>query len=207
MKSGFVSIVGRPNVGKSTLFNRLIGERISIVENTPGVTRDRVYADCEWTGHAFTLIDTGGLELKSEDEMWTHIRAQVEIAVENADAILFVLDGKTGLSLDDTAIASFLRKNCTVPVIVAVNKLDNNEMDTLYDFYSLGFGTPIGISAEQSKGLGDLLDALVEAIPAVSPDEDADAIKIAIVGRPNTGKSSLTNKILGYDRVIVSPMP
>ena len=206
MSKPLIAVVGRPNVGKSTLFNRLVGERISIVENTPGVTRDRVYADCEWTGHAFTLIDTGGLELKSEDEMWTHIRAQVEIAVENADAILFVLDGKTGLSLDDTAIASFLRKNCSVPVIVAVNKLDNNEIDTLYDFYSLGFGTPIGISAEQSKGLGDLCDALVEAIPKVNPDEDADAIKIAIVGRPNTGKSSLTNKILGYDRVIVSPI-
>ena len=206
MVKPLVAVVGRPNVGKSTLFNRLVGQKISIVENTPGVTRDRVYADCEWTGHSFTLIDTGGLELKSEDEMWMHIRRQVEIAVENADAIVFVLDGKTGLSLDDTAIASFLRKNCKVPVIVAVNKLDNNEQDTIYDFYSLGFGAPVSVSAEQGKGLGDLLDEIVNAIPTVSPDEDADALKIAIVGRPNTGKSSLVNKILGYERVIVSPV-
>ena len=133
-----IAIVGRPNVGKSTLFNRIAGDRISIVEDTPGVTRDRIYADSEWCGHAFTLIDTGGLELKSEDEMWSHIRAQVEIAVEAADAIVYVVDGKTGLTLDDEAIAAYLR-GAKVPVILAVNKIDNNELHEAYRFYSLGF--------------------------------------------------------------------
>lgn len=203
MNKPLVAIVGRPNVGKSTLFNRIAGERISIVEDTPGVTRDRLYADCEWCGHAFTLIDTGGLELKSEDEMWVHIRAQVEIAVEAADAIVYVVDGKTGLTLDDEAIAAYLRK-AKVPVILAVNKIDNNEMHEAYRFYSLGFGEPYAVSAAQGKGLGELLDAVVDAVPAVSPDEDEDVIKIAIVGKPNAGKSSIVNRLLGYERVIVS---
>lgn len=198
-----VAVVGRPNVGKSTLFNRLVGERISIVENTPGVTRDRVYADVEWCGRTFTLIDTGGLELKSEDEMWSHIRTQVEIAIQAADAIVYVVDGKTGLTLDDQSITTFLRKSDR-PIILAVNKLDNNEQHGLYDFYSLGFGEPFGISAEQGKGLGELLDAIVEAIPVATPDENPNQLKIAIVGKPNAGKSSLANKLLGYDRSIVS---
>ncbi|MCQ2602569.1 MAG: ribosome biogenesis GTPase Der, partial [Clostridia bacterium] len=198
-----VAIVGRPNVGKSTLFNKLVGERISIVENTPGVTRDRLYADVEWCGHAFTLIDTGGLEMKSEDEMWSHIRSQVEIAVQSAQAVLYVVDGKTGLTLDDEVITEFLRAS-NKPIILAVNKLDNNETDNIYDFYALGFGEPMGISAEQGKGIGDLLDAIVDAIPQVSYEEDSERLKIAIVGKPNAGKSSLTNKLLGYDRCIVS---
>ncbi len=198
-----IAIVGRPNVGKSTLFNRLVGERISIVENTPGVTRDRVYADVEWCGKVFTLIDTGGLELKSTDEMWQHIRSQVEIAVENADAIVYVVDGKTGLTLDDENVTAFLRKTDT-PVILAVNKIDNNELHNLYQFYSLGFGEPYGVSAEQGKGLGELLDAMLEAVPAITPEEDPERLKVAIVGKPNAGKSSLANKLLGYDRCIVS---
>jgi len=198
-----IAIVGRPNVGKSTLFNKIAGERISIVENTPGVTRDRVYADCEWCGRAFTLIDTGGLELKSEDEMWMHIKTQVEIALDTANAILYVVDGKTGLTIDDNLVCSFLRKS-NLPVILAVNKLDNNEMDATYDFYSLGFGEPYAVSAEQGKGIGDILDALMEVVPVVVPEEDPDRIKIAIVGKPNAGKSSITNKLLGYDRCIVS---
>lgn len=203
MNKPLIAIVGRPNVGKSTLFNRLAGERISIVEDTPGVTRDRVYADCEWCGHAFTLIDTGGLELKSEDEMWMHIRAQVELAIDASDAIVYVVDGKTGLTLDDEAITAYLRR-AKVPVILAVNKIDNNELHETYQFFSLGFGEPYAVSAAQGKGLGELLDAIVEAVPAVAPEEDEDVIKIAIVGKPNAGKSSIVNRLLGYERVIVS---
>ena len=192
-----VAVVGRPNVGKSTLFNRIAGSRISIVENTPGVTRDRVYADCEWCGRAFTLIDTGGLEMKSTDEMWSHIRTQVEIAVDTADAILYVVDGKTGLTTDDNLVCSYLRKS-KLPVILAVNKIDNNDMGNVYDFYALGFGEPHAVSAEQGK------DAIMEVIPVSVPEEDPDRIKIAIVGKPNAGKSSIANKLLGYDRSIVS---
>lgn len=203
MNKPLIAIVGRPNVGKSTLFNRLAGERISIVEDTPGVTRDRVYADCEWCRHAFTLIDTGGLELKSEDEMWMHIRAQVELAIDASDAIVYVVDGKTGLTLDDEAITAYLRR-AKVPVILAVNKIDNNELHETYQFFSLGFGEPYAVSAAQGKGLGELLDAIVEAVPAVAPEEDEDVIKIAIVGKPNAGKSSIVNRLLGYERVIVS---
>ncbi len=198
-----IAVVGRPNVGKSTLFNRIAGNRIAIVEDTPGVTRDRIYADCEWCGRAFTLIDTGGLELKSEDEMWTHIRTQAEIAVETADAILYVVDGKTGLTTDDNLVCSFLRKS-GLPIVLAVNKIDNNFMDSVYDFYALGFGEPYAVSAEQGKGIGDLLDALMEVIPVSVAKEDSERIKIAIVGKPNAGKSSITNRLLGYDRCIVS---
>ncbi len=198
-----IAVVGRPNVGKSTLFNRIAGNRIAIVEDTPGVTRDRIYADCEWCGRAFTLIDTGGLELKSDDEMWTHIRTQAEIAVDTADAILYVVDGKTGLTTDDNLVCSFLRKS-KLPVILAVNKIDNNLMDSVYDFYALGFGEPYAVSAEQGKGIGDLLDALMEVIPVSKQEEDSERIKIAIVGKPNAGKSSITNRLLGYDRCIVS---
>lgn len=203
MTKPLVAVVGRPNVGKSTFFNRIVGQRISIVEDTPGVTRDRIYADAEWCGTQFTLVDTGGLEIKSEDEMWTHIRAQAQIAVDTADLVIFMLDGKTGLTHDDYEVAAFLRKS-KKPVILAVNKLDNNEQHLLYDFYELGLGEPYGISAGQAKGLGDLLDAVVEVIGKnESEDEDA-ALKIAVVGKPNAGKSSLVNKILGYNRVIVS---
>lgn len=198
-----IAVVGRPNVGKSTLFNRLVGERISIVENTPGVTRDRVYADCEWCGKTFTLIDTGGLELKSSDEMWSHIREQVQIAIDNADALLYVVDGKTGLTLDDQEISSYIRKS-KLPVVLAVNKLDNNEMHDAYEFYALGFGEPYAVSAEQGKGLGDLLDAMVTSIPAAEAADKDERLKVAIVGKPNAGKSSIANKLLGFDRSIVS---
>lgn len=203
MTKPLVAVVGRPNVGKSTFFNRIVGQRISIVEDTPGVTRDRIYADAEWCGTQFTLVDTGGLEIKSEDEMWTHIRAQAQIAVDTADLVIFMLDGKTGLTHDDYEVAAFLRKS-KKPVILAVNKLDNNEQHLLYDFYELGLGEPYGISAGQAKGLGDLLDAVVEVIGKNESEDEDTALKIAVVGKPNAGKSSLVNKILGYNRVIVS---
>ena len=198
-----IAIVGRPNVGKSTLFNKIAGKRISIVEDTPGVTRDRVYVDCDWCGKAFTLIDTGGLELKSTDEMWRHIKAQAELAIDMADVIIFVVDGKTGITVDDEQVAGYLRRS-RAPVVLAVNKLDNNEKDTIYDFYALGFGEPYAVSAEQGKGIGDLLDAVLSDVESSEKGEEPEALKIAIVGKPNAGKSSITNSLLGYDRVIVS---
>lgn len=203
MSNPLVAIVGRPNVGKSTFFNRIVGQRISIVEDTPGVTRDRLYADAEWCGHSFTLIDTGGLEIKSEDVMWSHIRAQAQIAVETADVIVFMLDGKTGLTHEDYEVAAYLRKS-RKPILIVVNKLDNNEQHLLYDFYELGLGEPIGISAGQAKGLGDVLDEIVKLTGKYETEEKEEALKIAVVGKPNAGKSSLVNKLLGYDRVIVS---
>lgn len=203
MSKPLVAIVGRPNVGKSTFFNRIVGQRISIVEDTPGVTRDRLYADAEWCGHSFTLIDTGGLEIKSEDVMWSHIRAQAQIAVETADVIVFMLDGKTGLTHEDYEVAAYLRKS-RKPILLVVNKLDNNEQHLLYDFYELGLGEPIGISAGQAKGLGDVLDEIVKLTGKYETEEKEDALKIAVVGKPNAGKSSLVNKLLRYDRVIVS---
>lgn len=203
MSKPIVAIVGRPNVGKSTFFNRIVGQRISIVEDTPGVTRDRLYADAEWCGHSFTLIDTGGLEIKSEDVMWSHIRAQAQIAVETADVIVFMLDGKTGLTHEDYEVAAYLRKS-RKPILLVVNKLDNNEQHLLYDFYELGLGEPIGISAGQAKGLGDVLDEIVKLTGKYETEEKEEALKIAVVGKPNAGKSSLVNKLLGYDRVIVS---
>ncbi len=203
MSKPLVAIVGRPNVGKSTFFNRIVGQRISIVEDTPGVTRDRLYADAEWCGHSFTLIDTGGLEIKSEDVMWSHIRAQAQIAVETADVIVFMLDGKTGLTHEDYEVAAYLRKS-RKPILLVVNKLDNNEQHLLYDFYELGLGEPIGISAGQAKGLGDVLDEIVKLTGKYEKEEKEEALKIAVVGKPNAGKSSLVNKLLGYDRVIVS---
>ncbi len=201
-----VAVVGRPNVGKSTFFNRVAGKRISIVEDTPGVTRDRIYADAEWCGYTFTMIDTGGIELKSEDVMWRHIRQQAELAVDLADVILFIVDGKSGLISDDYDVADILRMS-RKPIVLAVNKLDNGKMDATYDFYALGLGEPIGISAEQALNLGDLLDAVVAYFPSreeIEPDDGA--FKIAVVGKPNVGKSSLVNKILGFNRVIVSDM-
>ena len=203
MSKPLVAIVGRPNVGKSTFFNRIVGQRISIVEDTPGVTRDRLYADAEWCGHSFTLIDTGGLEIKSEDVMWSHIRAQAQIAVETADVIVFMLDGKTGLTHEDYEVAAYLRKS-RKPILLVVNKLDNNEQHLLYDFYELGLGEPIGISAGQAKGLRDVLDEIVKLTGKYETEEKEEALKIAVVGKPNAGKSSLVNKLLGYDRVIVS---
>ncbi len=204
MTKPLVAIVGRPNVGKSTFFNKIAGKRISIVEDTPGVTRDRIYADGEWCGYTFTMVDTGGIELKSEDQMWNHIRRQAEIAVDLADVILFMADGKTGIMPDDYDIANFLRMSGK-PVILTVNKVDNQNNDKVFDFYALSLGEPIPISAENSLNLGDLLDEIVRHFPErTESEEEENALKIAVVGKPNAGKSSLVNRILGYERVIVS---
>lgn len=202
-KKPLVAIVGRPNVGKSTFFNRICGKRISIVKDTPGVTRDRIYADAEWCGYRFTLIDTGGLELKSDDAMYAHIRAQAEAAMDIADVILFFTDAKSGLVSSDRDVAEILR-HTRKPVITVVNKLDNYDLDVVYDFYSLGLGEVFGISCEQALGLGDLLDAVVAHFSGRNDDDEEFSLKIAVVGRPNVGKSSLVNRLLGFDRVIVS---
>ena len=201
-----VAIVGRPNVGKSTLFNRIAGERISIVEDTPGVTRDRIYADAEWLDHHFTLIDTGGLEPDSDDMMLKHMYSQAEIAISSADVILFVVDVRTGMTDMDMQVANILRK-ADKPVVLAVNKVDDLAKYGMqvYEFYSLGLGDPFGVSGGQMIGLGDLLDEVVKHFPADKDDSaEDDAIKVAIIGKPNVGKSSLVNRILGENRVIVS---
>jgi len=204
MAKPIVAIVGRPNVGKSTFFNKIAGRKISIVENKPGVTRDRVYADAEWLNHRFTLIDTGGLELKSSDEMWSHIKRQADVAIETADVIIFMCDSRSGLTTSDYDVADMLRHSGK-PVVLAVNKLDSYDPSKLYEFYSLGLGEPFGISSEQSQGLGDLLDEVCSMFKNVEEEvEDEDTVKIAIVGKPNAGKSSLTNKLLGFERTIVS---
>lgn len=198
-----VSIVGRPNVGKSTLFNRIAGKRISIVEDEPGVTRDRIYADANWCGHNFTLIDTGGVDLEAGDEISKHIVSQVDIAVEISDVVIFLVDGKSGIVSTDMDIANKLRKN-KKPVILAVNKLDNFDTSLLYDFYKLGLGEPIPISAEQGKGVGDLLDSVVSHFKTPQESQIHEDLKIAVVGKPNAGKSSIINKLVGENRVIVS---
>ena len=203
MAKPLVAIVGRPNVGKSTFFNKVVGKRVSIVEDKSGVTRDRLYYDTEWCGYNFTMIDTGGIELKSDDAMWKHIKSQAEIAVDVADVILLFVDGKQGIISDDIDIAHFLRKS-KKPVVLAVNKLDNNEVEKTYEFYELGLGDPYPVSAEQGKGIGDLLDAVCEYLPKIDTNLDSEVINIAVVGKPNAGKSSLVNRLLGYDRVIVS---
>jgi len=203
MSNKLVAVVGRPNVGKSTFFNQVAGKRISITLDMPGVTRDRIYADVEWCGHAFTMIDTGGIDIKSDDVMWQHIRRQAELAVDIADVILFMVDGKQGILNDDYRIATYLR-HTQKPVVLVVNKLDNPG-ETPYDFYALGLGDPYGVSAEHAKGIGDVLDAVVEALgTTAAPDAQEEGLKIAVVGKPNAGKSSLVNKLLGVDRTIVS---
>ncbi|MCI7401183.1 MAG: ribosome biogenesis GTPase Der [Christensenella sp.] len=204
-KIPLIAIIGRPNVGKSTLFNKIIGKRVSIVEDFEGVTRDRIYADGEWCGHAFTLIDTGGLDVKSEDNMWAHIRAQAEIAIDLADAIIMVVDGRNGITSNDIEVADLLRKS-KKHIVIAANKIDNNEIENIYDFYDLALGEVIPVSSIHGVGVGDLLDAVLEPIEKVSIEEKDDTLNIAIVGKPNAGKSSLTNKILGYNRVIVSSL-
>ena len=204
MERPLVAIVGRPNVGKSTFFNKVCGTRKSIVKDMPGVTRDRIYGDAEWCGHAFTLVDTGGLDVKNKDDFQLNITRQAEIAVELAQVVLFFVDGKAGLLPADYDAAEFLRK-FKVPIVLVVNKIDNNEIEKTYEFYSLGLGDPIAISSELGKGIGDGLDQIVNNLKTVvSPEEDADRIKIAIVGKPNAGKSSLVNRLLGKNRVMVS---
>ncbi|MBQ7266294.1 MAG: ribosome biogenesis GTPase Der [Firmicutes bacterium] len=206
MAKPILAIVGRPNVGKSTLFNRIAGERISIVENTPGVTRDRIYADAEWLDKHFTIIDTGGLEPESEDAMLRHMYIQAQIAIESADVILFVTDVRTGMTDMDMQVANILRKS-KKPVVLAVNKVDDLAKYGMqvYEFYSLGLGEPFGVSGAQPLGLGDLLDEIIKHFPKEKLEgEEEDSIKVAIIGRPNVGKSSLVNRILGENRVIVS---
>lgn len=198
-----VAVVGRPNVGKSTFFNKICGKRISIVKDTPGVTRDRLYADAEWCGYRFTLIDTGGIELKSDDTMFKHIRAQAQAAIELADVIVFFTDGKDGVTASDYDVAEILR-TARKPVILVVNKLDNFEVEKTYDFYALGLGEPFPVSCEQGKGLGEVLDEIVKHFSERIEEEDEQAVKIALVGKPNVGKSSLVNRLLGFERVIVS---
>jgi len=201
-----VAVVGRPNVGKSTLFNRLVGERIAIVDDAPGITRDRLYADAEWLNHKFTLIDTGGLDPDSDDLITKHIFRQAETAIESADVILFLTDIKSGVMDSDRQVADMLRKS-TKPVVLVVNKVDvpSKPNHEIYEFYELGIGDPVPISAGQALGLGDMLDEIVAHFPKGSAeDEDDDRIRVAIVGKPNVGKSSLINKILGEERLIVS---
>ncbi|MBP5356653.1 MAG: ribosome biogenesis GTPase Der [Clostridia bacterium] len=200
MAKPLVAIVGRSNVGKSTFFNRVAGKRISIVKDTPGVTRDRIYADAEWCGKHFTLIDTGGIE--SEGGFYAEIRRQAELAIEIADVVIFMVDGRDGLLSSDKEVASLLR-NASKPIVLAVNKLDNNETDSIYDFYELGLGDPYSISCLQGLGIGDLLDEVTKLFPK-NEDSKENGLSIAFVGKPNVGKSSLVNRILGFDRVIVS---
>ncbi|MGB0089494.1 MAG: ribosome biogenesis GTPase Der [Planifilum fulgidum] len=203
-----VAIVGRPNVGKSTLFNRIAGERIAIVEDKPGITRDRIYAQGEWTGKRFHLIDTGGLEFGGEDVFIDHVRHQVELAVDEADVIIFVVDGREGLMPSDEEVATWLHR-ADKPVVLAVNKADNRRLrEDMYEFYSLGFDEVIPISALHGTGTGDLLDAVVSRFPDREEEVfDEDTIRVSVIGRPNAGKSSLINAILGQERVIVSPIP
>lgn len=204
MTKPVIAIVGRPNVGKSTIFNRIVGERISIVEDIPGVTRDRIYSSAEWLTHEFNLIDTGGIDIGDEPFL-EQIRQQAEIAIEEADVIIFITNGREGVTTADEQVAKILYRS-KKPVVLAVNKVDNPEMrDQIYDFYALGFGEPFPISGSHGLGLGDLLDEAVKHFPNEETiDYNEDVIKFCLIGRPNVGKSSLVNAILGEDRVIVS---
>ena len=206
MSKPIVAIVGRPNVGKSTLFNALAGENISIVKDTPGVTRDRIYADVEWLNHTFTLIDTGGIEPDSNDIILSQMREQAQIAIDTADVILFMVDVKQGLVDSDSKVADMLRRSHK-PVVLTVNKVDHHEkfLADVYEFYNLGIGDPFPISSVNKQGLGDLLDQVISLFPeSATEEEEDDRPKIAVVGKPNVGKSSIINKLLGENRVIVS---
>jgi len=206
MAKPIVAIIGRPNVGKSTFFNYIVGKRISIVEDTPGVTRDRVYAEANWRGRDFTLIDTGGIEPESDDIILSQMRRQADMAVEIADVIIFLTDIKQGVTAADKDIALMLKKS-KKPIVLVCNKSDTfgKVPDELYEFYNLGLGEPYAVSAVNAKGIGDVLDAIYDKLPEqVEEEDEKDIIKVAIIGKPNVGKSSLVNKILGEDRMIVS---
>ncbi|HIW33120.1 MAG TPA: ribosome biogenesis GTPase Der [Candidatus Paenibacillus intestinavium] len=200
-----IAIVGRPNVGKSTIFNRIIGDRLAIVEDKPGITRDRLYGTAEWAGKSFSIIDTGGIEIDGEDEIMKSVRMQAELAIAEADVIIFMVDAKIGITHADEEVAQMLYRS-KKPIVLAVNKVDNEgRQDEVYEFYSLGFGEPIAISGSHGIGIGDLLEAATELLPEPKDDEyDDDVIKVALIGRPNVGKSSLVNALLGEERVIVS---
>ena len=208
MSKPLVAIVGRPNVGKSMLFNKLVGRRLSIVEDTPGVTRDRLYAECEWRGRKFDIVDTGGIEPGTTTEILSFMRKQAEIAISHADVIVFLCDIKTGLTASDQDVANMLLR-ARKPVVLAVNKMDQVGMTNpdIFEFYNLGLGDPIAVSAVHGHGTGDLLDACFDYFPPEEEEEEEDdVIKVAVIGKPNVGKSSLINKILGEERVIVSDM-
>lgn len=207
MSKPIVAIVGRPNVGKSTLFNKLSGRRISIVEDTPGVTRDRIYNDIEWCGRQMTLIDTGGIEPKTDDMMLVYMRAQAEAAIETADVIIFMVDVTAGLTASDRDVATMLIKS-RKPIVLCVNKVDSIGALPMefYEFYELGIDDPIPVSSVHGTGSGDLLDKVVQLCPEAGDEEEEDTIKVALIGKPNSGKSSLINKILGEKRLIVSPV-
>ena len=202
-----VAIVGRPNVGKSMLFNKLIGKRLSIVEDTPGVTRDRIYGETDWNGRSFTLIDTGGIEPRTDSQILEFMRSQAQIAIDHANVIIFLTDIKTGLTASDQEVASMLLRS-RKPIVLAVNKMDSTGAinPDFYEFYNLGMGDPVAVSAVHGHGTGDLLDACVQYFPPEDDEEEEedDAIKVAVIGKPNAGKSSLVNRILGEERVIVS---
>lgn len=202
MAHPLIAIVGRPNVGKSTFFNRVVGRKISITEDKPGVTRDRLYADGEWRGKDFTIVDTGGIEMRSEDIMWKEIKKQAEVAIETAQVILFFVDGREGLTSSDYDVSDMLRRS-KKPVILVVNKIDDYSEDKVFEFYSLGLGEPYPVSAEHGTGIGDVLDEAVSWFEKGETKED-DSIKIAVVGKPNAGKSSLVNRLLGFERSIVT---
>lgn len=206
MAKKIVAIVGRPNVGKSTLFNTLAGERLAIVKDTPGVTRDRIYADVDWLNHKFTIVDTGGIETEAEDIIMRSMKEQAEIAIETADVIIFVTDVRSGVTSSDMQIADMLRRS-KKPVVLCVNKVDNFEKfePYVYEFYNLGIGDPNPVSAQSKLGLGDMLEKVVEEFgESITEDEEEDIPRVAVIGKPNTGKSSLINKLLGTDRLIVS---
>ena len=207
MSKPIVAVVGRPNVGKSTFFNKMIGKRLAIVEDTPGVTRDRIYAETEWSGVEFALIDTGGIEPSSSDIILSKMREQAEIAIDMADVIVFMVDGRDGVTSADTEVAEMLRRTGK-KVILLVNKIDNPVKlpDNFYDFYELGIGVPIPVSAANKLNFGDVLDEIVEGLPKGSAEEEDEKINIAIVGKPNAGKSSLVNALIKENRVIVSPV-